>query len=385
MLWEALAGRHPVPRRQRSRDLAPDPGGRAGARRRAARPARLRCTPRSPPRSPRPRAPAAGGRARRPALRPSARKRRRQLRPSVDGARAAGPQIDRAAGRGAPAPAVFAAVWTGWVAASLPFYPAGWAVGLTIAAAADRAARSPRRASLFAFTATFFPLANISLGLALLFALIAARLDRADVERPAGQLVLVAGPLLAPLGALAFLPLVGAARPRAGRGARAQARPAPCSWRVVAGLRHQRAPVRRRLAAARARDHAAATGRPPSPAPSGAPLEAHPVVLAEAGVLAAAAVALPYAAGPRALGGGGRRRRAARRDGTRRARRPRSLPTRRGGLDHRGASCSPASAPAAERRAGDADSTSARSGPTRNRCSRLRRCETLPTFSPAGL
>src|SRR6185312_4295613 len=128
----------------------------------------------------------------------------------------------------------------GWVAASLPFYPSGWAAGLAAFAGALGAA-VPRAGLLFAFTATFFPLANISLGLALLFALIAAGWTALTWSDPRGNLVLVAGALLAPIGALAFLPLVAQlARGPVRRGAQAAA--AVVVATIVAGLRHQRLP-----------------------------------------------------------------------------------------------------------------------------------------------
>src|SRR5206468_792944 len=61
----------------------------------------------------------------------------------------------------------------GWVSSTLPFYPQHWPVGLAVAGIAIGAA-APRAGLLFALTVAFFPLANISLGLAAVYAALAA-------------------------------------------------------------------------------------------------------------------------------------------------------------------------------------------------------------------
>ena len=94
---------------------------------------------------------------------------------------------------------------------------------------------------MFAFGATFFPLANISLGLALLFAAFAAAWTAFTWNDTRGNIVLVAGPLLGPLAALGLLPLVAQlARGNVRRGA--QAATAALIAVVVAGLRHEQLP-----------------------------------------------------------------------------------------------------------------------------------------------
>ena len=67
---------------------------------------------------------------------------------------------------------------------------------------------APRVGVIFAFVATFFPLANISIGLAVLFAVFAAVWTAFTWRDPRGNLVLVAGALLGPLAGLGFLPLI---------------------------------------------------------------------------------------------------------------------------------------------------------------------------------
>src|SRR5207248_67421 len=67
-------------------------------------------------------------------------------------------------------PAGLAATWSAWVAATMPFYPAGWAPPLA-AAAGSLGLLSARSGTAFALAVTVFPLANISLGLAVLFGL----------------------------------------------------------------------------------------------------------------------------------------------------------------------------------------------------------------------
>ena len=144
MLWEALAGRHPfraASAAETSRRIQSGPPGLDTVR--PDLPGSLHAaiaaaTALSPARRP-PAVELAAG------LRPTARKRRRQLEaPSVTKL-ARRPQIDlRKQAEERLPPALFAAVWTGWVAASLPFYPSGWAAGLAAFAGGTR--RSPRPA-----------------------------------------------------------------------------------------------------------------------------------------------------------------------------------------------------------------------------------------------
>ena len=137
------------------------------------------------------------------------------------------------------------------------------------------------------------PLGNVSLGLALLYGVLAAGLLVLCWREPRGGLLFVLGPVLAPLAALGLIPLA-ASTLRAGPRRAAQAALAVLVAGVVAGLRHTALPF---------------TGaRPPlgvGVAGSGNPLDvagslaraaaAHPVLLLEAAAFAAVALALPYA------------------------------------------------------------------------------------------
>jgi Protein kinase domain len=277
--------------------------------------------------------------------------------------------------------AVAAALWTAWVAWLLPFYPAGWPLGLTIAAAATGLA-FPRAALGFAFVVSFFPLWNISLGLAILFGVLGAGWVALTWRDPRGNLALVAGPLLGPVGALALLPVAAQFARGAARRA-VQAAAGALLAVLVAGLRGRILPF----------DGStpplglgiAGSARPTAVASAlGRELWAHPVVLGQAAVLAAAAVAIPYLRGrgpwPAALAGCGL-----------------ILAT---GLGAPAAPFLPlvvaawvtavflAARPVSLERASPApaaESTSPRSGPTRKRDSRFRRREMVPTFSPRGL
>ena len=188
-------------------------------------------------------------------------------------------------------PGALAAVTAGWVASALPFYPAGWPLGLAVAAGALGAA-APRLGMAFALSTAFLPLANVSLGLALLFAALACGWLALMWRDARAGLLFVVGPLLVPLAALGLMPLVAQlARGPARRAAHAAA--AVLAAALVAGLRHEHLPF----------DGSApplGLGIAGSTRPSAVAnalwqvLAAHPALLAEAAVLAAAAVALPY-------------------------------------------------------------------------------------------
>jgi hypothetical protein len=286
----------------------------------------------------------------------------------------------RAAKERAPA-AVAAALWTAWVAWALPFYPAGWPVGLTAAAAATGLV-FPRAALGFAFAVSFFPLWNISLGLALLFGVLGVAWVALTWRDPRGNLALVAGPLLGPVGALALLPL--AAQLARGPARRAvQAAAGALLAVLVAGMRGQSLPFDG--AAPPLGLGIAGSDRPTAVAWAlGRELWAHPVALGQAAALAATAVAIPYLRGrgpwPAALAGCGL-----------------ILAT---GLGAPSATYLPlvaaawvtavflAAHPFSREKASPApaaESTMPRSGPTRKRDSRFRKREMVPTFSPEGL
>ena len=182
------------------------------------------------------------------------------------------------------------ALATGWVATTLPFYPAQWPLGLAAVAAALGFA-APRAGLAFALVAMFFPLANISLGLGILFAALAAGwLVLAWNDARAGLLAL-GGPLLAPVAGLGLVPL--AAQLARGRVRRAvQAAAAVLLAALVAGLRHERLPFDGSLPPL---GLGIAGGNSPSAVAYALwrALLAHPAVLAETATFAAAAALLP--------------------------------------------------------------------------------------------
>jgi hypothetical protein len=189
-------------------------------------------------------------------------------------------------------PGALTGLASGWVASRLPFYPPGWPLALAgIGAALGFGAA--RLGLLFALTVAFFPLANISLGLAILYGLVAAAWVALTWKDARAGLLLAAGPLLAPVAALALLPLAAqVARGRARRAAQAFA--AVLLAALIAGLR--KAPLPLDGSAPPLGLGVTGSTRPTAVAHAlWAQLAAHPVLLSEALVLAAAAAALPYA------------------------------------------------------------------------------------------
>jgi hypothetical protein len=201
------------------------------------------------------------------------------------------PRVSRAMIADRVVPGALAGVASGWVAIRLPFYPAHWPLGLAAAAAALGFA-APRAGLLFALTAAFFPLANISLGLALVYALLAAVWAVLTWKDARAGLLLAAGPLLAPVAALAFVPLAAQlARGRARRAATAGA--AVLLAAVVAGIR--RAPLPFDGSVPPLGLGVTGSTRPAAVANAiTGQLGGHPVLIIEAAVLAAAAGLLPH-------------------------------------------------------------------------------------------
>jgi hypothetical protein len=207
VLWEALAGRHPfwgmplqevakaiergapelaehrpdLPRRLLAAvgsALSPDPESRprastlAAELRNAFREARRRAAPRTGP------APSA---------------------PAVSSA-VASPLLARAV------PAALAAATAAIGVTLLPFWPEPLAVALVLAAAAA-AFLDPRLGLALALATPVFPLGNHAQGAALLYAVLAVAWIVLVWREARLGLLFVAGPLLAPLGALALVPL----------------------------------------------------------------------------------------------------------------------------------------------------------------------------------
>jgi hypothetical protein len=233
-----------------------------------------------------------------PQRRPSAERLAAQLRDlpkrrRKQGSRPSAPARPNLAALGARLlPGALTGVASGWVASRLPFYPEGWPLAITGVGAA-LGFTAPRIGLLFALAVAFFPLANISLGLGILFGLFAALWVGLTWKDPRAGLLLAAGPLLAPIAALGFLPL--AAQVARGRARRAvQAFAGVLLAALIAGLR--KAPLPFDGSAPPLGLGVAGSTRPSAVAHAlWSQLAAHPVLLGEALVLAAAAALLPYA------------------------------------------------------------------------------------------
>ena len=227
LLWEALAGKHPfwgVPLQQMAGTI--ETGAPSLHAERPDLPKRLLTA-------------IGHALANDPKRRPSAAALAKELRSAL-GDRRRVPQrvhvdMTRASllGQGLPAAAAFATTLAG--ATMLPFFPAFWAPAFAVAAA-GLALRAPRAGLALALAAPILPLGNVALGLALLYGAIALgwlALSWGDARR---GLTFLAGPLLAPLGLIALVPLaVQVVRGPVRRGAQAVAAVAVAA--LVAGLR----------------------------------------------------------------------------------------------------------------------------------------------------
>jgi hypothetical protein len=191
-------------------------------------------------------------------------------------------------------PGALAGISAGWVAAELPFYPSGWPLGLA-AIGAGLGFAAPRAGLVFALATAFFPLANVSLGLGIVYAVLAAGWAALNWRDARAGLLVALGPLLAPVAGLALLPLAAqAARGRARRAAQVAA--AVLLAAVVAGLR--KVPLPFDGSAPPLGLGITGSGRPSAVAHAlWAQLSAHPTIALEALLLAAAAVALPHVRG----------------------------------------------------------------------------------------
>ena len=129
-----------------------------------------------------------------------------------------------------------AAVAAGWTTSALPFFPAHFPLGLAAAAFALTFLRE--RLGLAATLAVpLFPLGNVSVGLAVVYAGLAVFGLALAWREPRAGLFVALGPLLAPIAALGLLPL-------AAQGLRSPLRRAVATGSavllaaVVAGIRH---------------------------------------------------------------------------------------------------------------------------------------------------
>src|SRR5829696_8466936 len=144
-----------------------------------------------------------------------------------------------------------------------------------------------------ALAAVFFPLANVSLGLAVAYAAVALAWLALSWRDARAGLIVATGPALAPLGLLAAVPLA-AQLARGGLRRAAQAGAAVFVAAVVAAVRGVELPFED--APPPADLGIAGSDRPAAVAHAlWSQLAAHPVLIAEAIVAAAAAALLPYA------------------------------------------------------------------------------------------
>jgi serine/threonine-protein kinase len=172
-------------------------------------------------------------------LRRVVKTRPRSMRAATPRLRMSLPAVPPAVGRFAPS--VPAALLAGWVASSLSFFPAYWSLGLA-ALAALLTVLTPRLGVAVALAVPILPLGNISLGLAVLYSVLALGWLVLFWPRPKVALLFVAGPLLAPLGLLGLVPLVVIPAGGAARRA-AQAAAAVVSAAVVAAVAGHGLPV----------------------------------------------------------------------------------------------------------------------------------------------
>jgi hypothetical protein len=272
MLWEALAGRHPF---WRSSLLDTARAIEAGAPPleslrpdlpRGVLTAVSRALDLDPAR--RPDAAALAG-----ALRLAGRKRGRR---TSRGQTLAVPEVAHRV-----VPAALAGAFAGWTTWALPFFPAGWPIGLALLAAATAAWRA-RLGFAFALAVPLFPLGNLALGAALLYGALALVLLVVAWPEPRTGLLFALGPLLAPLSALGLLPLAGLSI-RAHVRRAVQVAAAVLSAGLVAGVRADAIPFRAES------DVIAVTTS------LWQALLDQPALAVQALVLPAAAVALPFA------------------------------------------------------------------------------------------
>jgi hypothetical protein len=281
MLWEALAGRHPFwcsSLLETARAIEEGPPGLETMRPDLPRPilsAVNRALELDPARRP-------SAAALATALRLGGRKPRRKRGTRTLTLPSVVPRL---------APALLAAVFAGWSAWALPFYPSGWALGLGALAAAATVV-DHRLGLAFALAVPILPLGNFALGAALLYVFLAVVLLGVMWREPRTGLLFSLGPLVAPLAAVALFPLAALTIRSPVRRA-VQGAVAVLTAGLVAGIRGVSLPFD---SAAPPRVHLAAVGDPFSVV-SGlwAALAARPVLGVETLVLAAAAVLLPLA------------------------------------------------------------------------------------------
>src|SRR5207244_3756531 len=188
-------------------------------------------------------------------------------------------------------PALLAAAVAAWASFALPFYPAGWPLGLSVLTGSVAFVR-PRVGLVLALAIPIFPLGNLALGAALLYTAGAVALAALSWQEPESGLLAAVGPLLAPLSALGLMPLLTLRTRSAARRA-AQAGAAVLAAGVVAGIRHAPLPFD---GAAAPHDLGLAGSRSVTATASVLwhALLSHPTLFVETLALAGAAALLPF-------------------------------------------------------------------------------------------
>jgi eukaryotic-like serine/threonine-protein kinase len=222
------------------------------------------------------------------AVRSAWRSRRRARRPQKPKQRLRfrTPPVGRMAAVG------LAAIASGWVVATLPFFPGGWA-WIAAAAAAGLTLVRDRAGLAFTLAVPVLPLGNVSMGLALAYIAAATVWLALMWGEPRRGLLFAAGPLLAPVALVGLLPLVALCiRSPLRRAATAGA--GVLTAVAVAGIggaslpfAHEQAPSRLALGATDNPREAASIVL--------STLQAHPVTVVAAAIAALAAAALPIA------------------------------------------------------------------------------------------
>jgi hypothetical protein len=286
MLWEVLAGRHPFWRGSMLETArAIESGARPLGDLRPGLPKRLLRL-------------VDGALAQDPGKRPSARDLADALRSLASGdkkePKRAGAALPRLSVPDHALTAGLGAVLAGWTAAAVPFFPAGWPLAIAAVVAAATLFRE-RLGIALALAVPVFPIGNFSSGAALLYVALAATVLAVMWRAPRSTLLFALGPLLAPLAAVALLPL---ATVRIGSGARRALVTAlgVLTAAVVAGIDHGTLP----LVGGTAPDGAGLHGASGVLGAAGSLVStaaAHPALLAETTLLAAVAVVLPHIAG----------------------------------------------------------------------------------------
>ncbi len=286
MLWESLAGRHPFWRGSMLETArAIEFGARPLGEVRPGLPKRLlRLVDRSLSQD--------------PSKRPSARELAVELR-GLAGAdkhapRRASLSLPQLSVRDRALTAGLGAMLAGWTAAAVPFWPTGWPLVLAAVVVGATFVRE-RLGIALALAVPIFPIGNFSAGAALLYTALAATLLAVMWREPRATLMFAFGPLLAPLFAVALLPLAAV---RLGSGVRRGVVTAlgVLTAAVVAGIDHGALPLTGEAAPLGngLRGAGGAIGAAGALAHDAA---AHPALIIETTLLTAVAVALPHVLG----------------------------------------------------------------------------------------